>query len=129
LTRSEIERFTTERADLETARNEAEVQLNDAAAAKNALDIEIAQHSSRTESLRIEIENHRLQLAEIQSRLAVMEERRTAAVRELNSLRQQASDLRNAAARAVQQIEEATQQQAATRLQIENLGEAMQTAH
>jgi chromosome segregation protein len=125
LTRSEIERFKIERGELEAARAEAEVQLTETAASKNSLDIEIAQHSSRTESLRIEIENHRLQLAEIQSRLAVMEERRTAAGRELNVLRQQAADLEERGRRAVQQIEEATQQQVETRLSIENLGEAM----
>jgi chromosome segregation protein len=125
LTRSEMERFKAERTELEIARGEAEVQLTETASSKNSLDAEIAQHSSRTESLRVEIENHRLQLAEIQSRLAVMEERRTAAGRELNVLRQQAADLEERGRRAVQQIEEATLQQGETRLSIESLGETM----
>jgi chromosome segregation protein len=125
LTRSEMERFKAERTELEIARGEAEVQLTETASSKNSLDVEIAQHSSRTESLRVEIENHRLQLAEIQSRLAVMEERRTAAGRELNVLRQQAADLEERGRRAVQQIEEATLQQGETRLSIESLGETM----
>src|SRR5438874_1839372 len=61
----------------------------------------------------------------IQSNLAVLEERRSAAGRELNTLRQQAADLEERGRRTIQQIGEAEQQQAETRQSIASLGETV----
>jgi len=123
--RAEIERFTTERVELEVALKEAEIQLAGLAESKSAMDAEIAQHASRNESLRAEIESQQRELSEVQSRLAVLEERRSTAVRELNALMQQSSELEERARRAVQQIADADHQQSETRVSIENLGETL----
>lgn len=124
--RSEIGRFATERVELEGALREAHLKLEGIATSRGALDGDIAQHMSKAESLRMEIENHRHGLGEIQSQLAVLEERRSSTVRELNALRQQAADLEERGRRAIQQIGEAEQQQAETRHSITALGETVQ---
>lgn len=117
--RSEIERFSTERLALEDALRESERQLAGVSESKGALDIEIAEHAAKAETFRAEIEEQRREFGDIQSQLAVLEERRSTAVRELNALRQQAANLEERGRRAIQQIGEAGQQQDETRLSIE----------
>jgi chromosome segregation protein len=121
--RAEIGRFAAERVELETALRDAEVQLAGLAESKSVMDVEIAAHTARNESLRVVIENEQRTLSEIQSQLAVLEERRSTAVRELNALLTQSSELEERARRAVQQIAEANHQQSETRVSIESLGE------
>src|SRR5262249_7180890 len=121
---AEIERFLEERRELDRALQHAETQLDEIGAAKKSIEDEIAQHASRQEALRIEIEVTRRDWSEIQSKLAVLEERRLTAGRELKSLEEQAANLEERSARASQMIRPATEQQDQTRTMIADLIEA-----
>ena len=78
--------------------------------------------AERSESLAAEIESKRRELGEIQSHLAVLEERRSAIVREMTALQQQARNCEERSDRAAQQIQQAEEQQTQSRAAIEALG-------
>ena len=122
--RGEIARFTEERQQLERSVQEAEAQLAGIAASKEAITQEIGHRCVRSESLAMDIENSRRELGEIQARLAVLEERRSTITREIAALQYQALELEDRDRRAVQQIQQAEEQQAQARTSIESLEEA-----
>src|SRR5207247_2124304 len=109
---------------LERTLQQAEAQLAETDAAKKGIEGEIAHHTSRQEAVRVEIEATRRDWSEIQSKLAVLEERRLTAGRELKALEEQAANLEERSARASQQIRQATEQQDQTRTMIAELIEA-----
>ena len=120
---TELERFAEETRELERTLAEAQAQLNEIATVKSAIEEDIRQRSIKSEELRIDAENQRRELSETQSNLAVLEERRSTANRELNALRQQAADLERRGVSAETQIREAEGQQDQTRNAIQNLDE------
>jgi chromosome segregation protein len=122
----EISRFTQERVELEAAIQDAEAQLAGIAATRDAILQDIALRSVRSESLVADIENKRRELGEIQARLAVLEERRSAIVREITTLQQQARELQERSDRAEQQVQQAEEQQTQSRAAIESLDTSRQ---
>ena len=124
--RAEIARFTQERSQLDIAVHEAESQLAGIATSKEAILQELGQRSDRSESLARDIETRRHDLGEIQARLAVLEERRSAVMREMSVLQQQAKELQERSDRAGLQIQQAEEQQALSRTAIENMEVARQ---
>jgi chromosome segregation protein len=121
--RGEMARFTEERQQLEQSVLEGEAQLAGIAASKEAILQEIGQRSMRSEALSLEIENSRREFGEIQARLAVLEERRSTVAREMATFQHQAIELEERDRRAVQQTQQADEQQAQARLSIESLDE------
>ncbi len=125
--RGEIARFTEELRELERFIQEAGAQLAGIAASKEAILEEISSRSVHSESLAMDIDTSRRELGEIQSRLAVLEERRSTISREIASLQQKAVELEDRGRRAVEQILQADEQQALAGSQIESLEEARRT--
>ena len=126
VSRAEISRFTQERLELDRAIQEAESQLAGIAAAREAILQEITLRSVRSESLVGDIETKRRELGEVQARMAVLEERRSAIVREMTALQQQARELEERRDRAAQQVQQAEEQQTQSRAAIESLDVARQ---
>jgi chromosome segregation protein len=122
--RAEIERFDQERFGIEESMVDAERELMEIAAQKAQIENEIRERVGQSERLRLDGENLRHELSESQSRLAVLDERRSTVVREIHQLTAQANDLDERAKRAEQQIRQADEQQDQTQAMIRNLEEA-----
>ncbi len=122
--RSEIERVNQERETVESALVLAETELTDIATQKTAVEGEIRSHLEQTEQLRLESEHLRRDVSELQSKLAVLDERRSTVIREINSLKQQATELDARAKRAELQIQQADEQQDQTLAMVRNLEES-----
>ena len=67
-----------------------------------------------------------VELGEVQARMAVLEERRSAIVREMTAIQQQARELEERRDRAAQQVQQAEEQQTQSRAAIESLDVARQ---
>jgi chromosome segregation protein len=122
--RAEIERIDLEKQSIETSLVQAEAELVEIRNQTVAIEQEIQSRTEQSEGLRLEIDNVRRDVAELQSKLAVLEERRSTIVREINSLRQQASQLDERAKQAERQIQQADEQQDQTQAMIRNLEES-----
>src|SRR5205814_830117 len=101
---SEIERFHQEKQSIETTLVQAEAELIDIRNQTAAVEQEIHSRSEQSERLRVEVDNVRRDVAELQSKLAVLEERRSTILREINTLRQLATQLDDRAKQAERQI-------------------------
>jgi chromosome segregation protein len=115
VTRAEIARFVEERRDLERSMQEAEIQLTGIAATRDAVAAEIAERTTLSESLLVNIEDTRRILGEVHARLAVLEERRSATVRELAVFQQQTAELEERLRSTALQSSQTEEQQDQTR--------------
>lgn len=122
--RSEIEHVHRERLEIESSLVQAELELTGTATQKAAIDEQLKNRVQTAEELRIESENIRRDAAELQSKLAVLDERRSAAIRELQALRHGAAELNERVRRADRQIQQAEEQQDQTDAMIRNLEES-----
>ena len=120
---AEIERFGEERREIESSLALAEIQVIEIAEAKSSVEAGIQTRLRKSETLRSENELLQRDLAEVQSSLAVLEERRSTAIRESNALRQRAADLEQRGQRAETQIQQAGEQQDQTQAAIRSLDE------
>lgn len=121
--KAEIERFETERRELEQSIVDAETELTTIATRKTSIEQEIHWRAQTSEELRLRSEALGRDFAAQQSNLAVLEERRSGVMRELDSLRQNAAELEDRNARAERQIRQAVEQQEQTRTAICDLEE------
>jgi chromosome segregation protein len=121
--RSEIDRFEEERRSIETSLARAEVDVANIAAEKRTVEEDIRNRLAQAEQLRLDSDNVRRDLAELQSRIAVFEERRSSMLRELHLLRQRGVELDDRSKRAERQIQQAEEQQDQTEAVIRNLDE------
>jgi len=122
--RAEIERFEQECESIEATLVQGEAELVEIATRKVEVENDIRGRSERSELLRGDIENVRRDLSDFQSRLAVLEERRSTVSREITGLRNQAKDLAERASRADLQIRQADEQQEQTHATIRTLDDS-----
>lgn len=121
--RGEAARFGHERSQIERSVQDGELQLAAIAETKQGVLDEIRHRSIRSESLAMEIDYSRRELGEIQSNLAVLDERRSTITREISVLQQQFFILEDRNTRAEQQMQLAEQQQKEALAGIEALQE------
>ena len=105
-------------------RMQAEIDLAGIAAERRLVEEEIRSRLHQAEQLRVDNDNVRRDVAELQAKIAVLEERRSSIVRELNLLRQSAGELDDRSKRAERQIQLAHEQQDQTQAMIQNLEES-----